>query len=380
LNKEIFSTRSFSHGLVPMPDLIVSTHRAGNSARVGACGGEEPAARCLQLSRRNDRDGFFVPGCERGETWMAAYRRSGLLAVILALAAVGLAACGGASPPPLANSGNSDGEGSRTEVAASSSGAGVGIDPAYFSPGACVAFPPTNGNRHLTVFLDAGHGGLDPGAVGSTESGRVIYEADQTLPVVLDAMTILRRAGFRVVVSRTRPTTVLRLGPGDVSGHLLTDQGVHDDVAARDVCANMAHANVLVGVYFNAGASTANAGCITAYDDARPFAAENRRLADLVQSDVLAAMNAQGWQIPDIGAQTDQGLGSSLTAADEAYDHLLLLGPAKKGYFGTPSAMPGALIEPLFITDPFEGSIAASSRGQRVIAAGLAQAIEQYFA
>ena len=42
--------------------------------------------------------------------------------------------------------------------------------------------------------------------------------------------------------------------------------------------------------------------------------------------------------------------------------------------------MPGALIEPLFITDPFEGSIADSSSGQQVIAGGLAQAVEQYFA
>jgi N-acetylmuramoyl-L-alanine amidase len=234
------------------------------------------------------------------------------------------------------------------------------------------------GNRHLTVFLDAGHGGVDPGAVGVTESGRVIYEADQTLPVVLDTMAILRRAGFRVVVSRTGPTTVLRLGPADESGGILTVTGGHDDVAARDVCANMAHANVLVGVYFNASTSSASAGCITAYDTARPFAAANRRLADLVQSDVLTAMNAHGWQIPDIGAQTDQGLGSSLTSADLAYDHLMLLGPARKGYFSTPGQMPGALIEPLFITDPFEGSIAASSRGQHVIAAGLAQAVEQY--
>jgi len=90
-------------------------------------------------------------------------------------------------------------------------------------------------------------------------------------------------------------------------------------------------------------------------------------------------MNAQGWQIPDIGAQTDQGLGSSLNAVDQAYDHLLLIGPAKKGYFSTPSTMPGALVEPLFITDPFEGTIAASNHGHRVIAAGLARAIEQYF-
>ena len=91
-------------------------------------------------------------------------------------------------------------------------------------------------------------------------------------------------------------------------------------------------------------------------------------------------MNAQGWQIPDDGAQPDQGLGSTLTPADHAYGHLLLLGPAKPGYFSTPSTMPGALVEPLFITDPFEGSIAASSHGQQVIAAGLASAIEQYFA
>lgn len=308
----------------------------------------------------------------------AANRGSGRLAVLVAAAAIGLAACGVSSYPQATSPGDGKAGGGVTEAAQNPS-AGISIDPAYFSPGSCVAFPPTEGNRHLTVFLDAGHGGLDPGAVGITGSGRVIYEAAETLPVVLDTMTILRRAGFRVVVSRTGPTTVLRLRPGDVSGHVLTVPGSHDDVAARDVCANMARADVLVGVYFNAGTSAANAGCITAYDTARPFADHNRRLAGLVQSDVLAAMNAQGWQIPDIGAQTDQGLGSSLSAADNAYDHLMLLGPARKGYFSTPSTMPGALVEPLFITDPFEGTIAASSHGQHVIAAGLARAVEQYF-
>jgi len=254
-----------------------------------------------------------------------------------------------------------------------------GAGPAVVShtTGARVAFPPTAGNRHLTVFLDAGHGGPDPGAVGTTSTGQVINEADQTLPVVLDTMAILRRAGFRVVVSRTGPGPVVRLTPADMSGNVLSAAGVHADVAARDVCANLAHANVLVGVYFNSGVSAANAGCITAYDTARPFAAANLRLADLIQSAVLGAMNAQGWQIPDAGVQSYAGLGSSLTAADNAYGHLLLLGPAKQGYFDTPSTMPGALIEPLFITDPFEGSIAASGHGQHVMAAGLARGIER---
>ena len=119
-------------------------------------------------------------------------------------------------------------------------------------------FPPLTGNRHLTVFLGAGHGGLDPGAVGLTSTGIRSTQADETLPVVLDTMTILRRAGFQVVVSRTGPTSVLRLRPGDVSGHVLSVVGSHDDVAARDVCANAARANVLVGVYFNSGANTAS--------------------------------------------------------------------------------------------------------------------------
>jgi len=41
--------------------------------------------------------------------------------------------------------------------------------------------------------------------------------------------------------------------------------------------------------------------------------------------------------------------------------------------------MPGAVIEPLFITDGFEGSIAASRYGQHVMAGALAKAIERYF-
>jgi N-acetylmuramoyl-L-alanine amidase len=259
------------------------------------------------------------------------------------------------------------------------SAAPVAIDPRYFSKGACIAFPPTRGDRHLTVFLDAGHGGPDPGAVGTTSTGKVVYEADLTLPVVLDAMAVLRGAGFRVVVSRSGPTTVHRLGPGEESRGILTVKGSHNDVAARDVCANMAHANVLIGVYFNSG-SPSNAGSLTAYDTARPFAAANRRLAELVQSSVLRAMNARGWGIPDAGAVSDVGLGSSLSAIDNVYGHLLLLGPAMRGYFSTPSQMPGALTEPLFITDPFEASIAASSVGQHVIADGLAHAVELDFA
>jgi N-acetylmuramoyl-L-alanine amidase len=78
-----------------------------------------------------------------------------------------------------------------------------------------MTFAPTAGDRDQTIFLDAGHGGIDPGAVGVTGSGQTIYEADLTLPVELDTMALLRAQGFRVVVSRTRASSVVRLRPAD---------------------------------------------------------------------------------------------------------------------------------------------------------------------
>jgi len=272
--------------------------------------------------------------------------------------------------------------------AAGSADAGVALDPAGFSPGACVAFAPTTGDRHTTVFLDAGHGGLDPGAVGTTSSGATIDEGKVTLPVELDAAALLRADGFRVVVSRTTDSNVVRLTPPELSGGELSLQGAHDDVAARDVCANLSGAAVLLGIYFDSGASPSDGGSVTTYDGARPFSGANHRLATLVQRDVLAAMNGQGWQIPDDGVQPDSVEGSlvptssssPIARAAASYGHVLLLGPADPGFFDAPSQMPGALVEPLFITDPFEGTLAARPAAEQVIAHGLARAVEQYLA
>jgi N-acetylmuramoyl-L-alanine amidase len=258
---------------------------------------------------------------------------------------------------------------------------GVPVDRKKFANGACVSFSPTSHDNHHTVFIDAGHGGIDPGAQGVTESGQTIYEADETLPVELDLMELLRAKGYRVVVSRTHDASVARLSAPDMYEGSLSVAGEHADVAARDICANQAKATILLGIYFNAGASGTEAGSITAYDADRMFAADNLRLATLVQTDVLASMNAKGWQIPDDGVANDTTLGGQpLTTAAADYGHLLLLGPASPGWFTTPSLMPGALVEPLYVTDPYEGTIANNPTGQEAIAKGMAEAVEQYFA
>jgi N-acetylmuramoyl-L-alanine amidase len=262
------------------------------------------------------------------------------------------------------------------------------LSPSTMAAGACVALPPTSGDNHRTVFLDAGHGGIDPGGVGTTESGQSVDESTVNLAIELDASDLLRAEGYRVVVSRTADTTVVRLTSADLSGGLLSVTGVHDDVVARDACANLAHADALIGIYMDAGASSSEAGSVTLYDTARPFASANQRLAQLVQTDVLSAMNANGWGIPDDGSLPDSGFGSSVegvsgsTLADLAasYDHLLLIGPPLAGYFSDPSQMPGAVIEPLYLTDPFEGTIAVTPGDQQVIARGIATAVEKFLA
>jgi len=252
------------------------------------------------------------------------------------------------------------------------------VDSAFFASGACVAYPPTSGDNGKIVFLDAGHGGLDPGGVGYTSGGAQVGEATVNLSVELLAAADLRAHGYDVVVSRTASTGVPRLGPADVDGGLLTDAGVHADVADRDICANKAHADLLVGIYMDAGGG--GAGSLTSYDPDRPFAAASHRFATLLQGDVLSLLNGDHLGIPNDGVDSDSGLGSGSGGGALAYDHLMLLGPAEAGYFTTPSQMPGALIEPLYLTDPFEATVATSSKGQHLIATGIASAVEQYFA
>jgi N-acetylmuramoyl-L-alanine amidase len=245
-----------------------------------------------------------------------------------------------------------------------------------FAIGACQRFGPTRGNQHQTVFIDAGHGGPDPGTTGQTQAGAPIAEKTATLAVALDLERLLRATGYTVVLSRTRDTSVLRLAPGDLESGVFSASGEHRDLLARIDCANAAKAGLLLSIHFNAFANPAVGGAETFYDAARPFAAQNRTFAMLVQQDAVGALAAAGWQIPDRGIAVDTSDNApTLTARAAAYPYLLELGPAQAGWLEQPSQMPGALCEPLFLSDPIEASIAASSAGQAAIARGFAEAI-----
>jgi len=265
-------------------------------------------------------------------------------------------------------------------AAAGGAAGGRALEPSRFEPGSCVAFAPTSPRPlQRTVYIDVGHGGPDPGAVGVSLAGKPVHEATETLRVALDALAILRPEGYRVVLSRTRAAAVARPAPGDIAGGVYTSQGVHRDLVAQDDCADIARADIVIGVYFNASEDTSDGGSLTLFDTVRPFWRSSLRLARDVQHEVLAALDAKGWNVGDDGVHTDVGYGSADSPADLAYGHLLLLGPAKAGYLSTPTQAPAALIEPLFITNPAQASIADSRSGERAMARGLAAAVGDYF-
>jgi N-acetylmuramoyl-L-alanine amidase len=258
-------------------------------------------------------------------------------------------------------------------------GAVTPLDRTGFASGACLALPPTSGDRHRSVFLDAGHGGPDPGASGTTTAGRHVEEKVVTLSVALDTAAQLRAEGYRVVLDRTADTSVARLTSADHTGAALSTTGSHADLLARVRCADLSTAAALVSIHFNAFGDRAVRGATTLFDASRPFSAANRRLATLLQRNILAASAGAGRQVPDRGiAEDTTGGGGLITARGNAYGHLVLLGPAQTGYVDHPSTMPGALVEPLFLTSPADADLATTPADQRAIATGITHAVQQF--
>ena len=240
--------------------------------------------------------------------------------------------------------------------------------------GACMSYPYKTGGSGKTVFIDPGHGGLDPGVVGTAGQQQVL-EKDVTLAVGLRLAALLQADGYRVVISRTQDSSVTRLSATDSVTGAMTASAVHRDLVTRAACANAAAASVLVSIHFDAFDDPAVGGTETFYDAQRPFAAENKRLAADLQAALVSGLGSA-----DRGLWTDDQLAApALTATGNMYGHLIELGPPSAGYVDNPSQMPGALVEPLFLTNPAEAKVASSTSGQQRVAAALEVGIQKYF-
>ena len=222
---------------------------------------------------------------------------------------------------------------------------------------------PASAARPLTVVVDAGHGGSDPGAIGPGG----LREKQVTLAVALDLEQRLRARGFRVVMTRQ------------------SDRAV--SLEERTALAEGAGGDVFVSIHVNAAPRSAANGIETYYLDRtnqrhtlRVAARENGvppsaldplqravaglRISELGGNSARLAETVHGELIR--GVRTSFGSVSNLGVKQGPF-HVLFL-----------SGAPSILVEVGFLTHRGEARRLATDWYRKVLAEHIARGLAQY--
>ncbi|MCM1566404.1 MAG: N-acetylmuramoyl-L-alanine amidase family protein [Dehalobacter sp.] len=182
----------------------------------------------------------------------------------------------------------------------------------------------------LTVLIDPGHGGKDPGA---TAIDKKTYEKELNLDVALRLNRILQNIGFNTVMTRKDDRYV--------------------DLASRSGLANNSYVDFFMSIHFNAFTSTAK-GIETLYypneiTEEYPF--DNKKMANIFHNELTAALKR-----PSRGITPRPGL------------HVL-----------NKTKMPAILAELGFMTNPEELAEIKKEEYREMAARALAASIVRYY-
>lgn len=232
--------------------------------------------------------------------------------------------------------------------------------------GAVAAAPPT---PPQTVVLDPGHGGSETGAADA--SGQLL-EKDLTLRVARKAAGYLKAMGYRVYLTRTTDRAVNT--PARDRNHDGKIDRV-DEFDARTLFADSQHADVFVSIHFDGSSDPTVRGTHGYYCPARPFWRQSKMLADLVTNSVASAVQRSGYADLNKGIETDVADVVPQTRAD--YPWFLVLGPSRTHWL-TGTAMPGALIESMYLSSPRDAASLRHASTITALAQGYAAGIHAY--
>jgi N-acetylmuramoyl-L-alanine amidase len=199
------------------------------------------------------------------------------------------------------------------------------------------------------VGIDPGHSRVDVGT-----SGFGVGEYQHTLDVAMRLKPLLEEAGLSVNLSRTDHEPLSAMSDPDPIERTRIEQ------AAR--IAAVGNVQIYVSLHFDGGGSPSIRGTETFYNRDNA-GAESRRLAEAIQRHLLAEINGIGYATPDRGANDDLTIG-------KPYGHLFML----RG------GMPSVCGEPLFLTNPTEGTMMLDEETRQAVAYGYAGGIVEYFA
>jgi N-acetylmuramoyl-L-alanine amidase len=222
-------------------------------------------------------------------------------------------------------------------------------------PGLCGAPPPAP----KIIVLDPGHGGDDPGtenrALGLTE--KVL-----TLDVALRLKKLLEAAGYKVVLTRT--------GDEALAGNKAVD------LALRPNLANREHADLFIGIHFNAAAKDTRGTEVFTYTPRAQHATD--RWGELGQVDTALETGEQPvnrfdpWSAA-LAAALHQQMLQTLQTEDRG---------KKIAHWAVLKTLncPGVLVEPAIITNDADARRVATPAFRQQIAEALAAGVRAYVA
>lgn len=149
------------------------------------------------------------------------------------------------------------------------------------------------------IMLDPGHGGPDQGATGNG-----LYEDQINWAFGKQVAFELKKRGYKVILSHSSPSTTC-LAPSATYSQVA-------ELKCRLTKASMSHADLYLSIHANAMPNAAesyvhgievhyNATGSSDYPQTNPFPKKSKRLAELLNQEVVPAMQEQ-----DLGVKDDQ--------------------------------------------------------------------------
>ncbi len=209
------------------------------------------------------------------------------------------------------------------------------------------------------VVLDPGHGRGDPGATHylNDGSGRWdITEADSNLlnaELIRDELVAL---GYEVYLTRE--------GEGRGPGRPLPRQFITSDLFARVALSAAVDADVYLAIHGNGAVVKSIRGPETWYCGKHEEGAANRRLAELVQTAMMDALDEYGYDVPDRGIKEDAESHHS--------------GDFCQFVVTRETAVPAALLEFLFLSNDDDAAVLVDARSHELMALHVAAAIDAF--
>jgi N-acetylmuramoyl-L-alanine amidase len=247
---------------------------------------------------------------------------------------------------------------------------------------------PATFTRVPVVCLDPGHGGADRGFTRVDATGVLTMEEEPLdLAQAWDLKARLEQHSYQVVMTRETDTAVNSDGK-DVNGDGRT--AAHDppgsqrnkdldELQARINICNAAQADLLVSIHVNGYSNGTPRGYETWFTRERSFGDRNADFATLAYAHLKEQLRKIGYVLP---AEEERGVLPDTTADVQReyplFKHFIMTGPEVPGVV-TPSAMPGAIVEALFISNDGDAAVLASPEGEQAIVTAYENAIVEYF-